>query len=213
MTSEDIGANARTLAQRKPNAAGDRRGETDVSTWRPGLSALEAGDQDRIDRAMQWLMRLPRLQPSELPEAAKVEATVAALCKPCNPTWCLARVAALLNPYYDKDTPNAVRKMEAEDWIEEVGPYPQWAIERAVRWWKSSENPDRRKKPLEGDISARCRVEMRGVSALPDLIERKRSGRYIEPEDPRPKMSAEDRRAIADRVMAQAGFRPKTFGG
>jgi len=102
-----------------------------------------------------------------------------------------------------------VRKMEAEDWMEEIGGYPRWAIERAVRWWKSADNPDRRKKPLEGDIAARCKVEMRGIGALPSLLSRKMDGRYIEPQPERPRLSAEERKAIAARVLAEAGVAPR----
>ena len=153
------------------------------------------------------------MPPSDLPEMAEVEKTVAALSEPCNAAWCMARVAALLSPYYDKDTPPAVRKMEAEDWLEELGGYPQWAIERAVRWWKSAENADRRKKPLEGDIAARCKVEMRGIVALPALLRRKLDGTYIEPEPPRPKLSTAERQKIAERVLASAGFTPKRMTG
>lgn len=169
-------------------------------------------DQDQVDQAMQWLTHLHKLPQSDLPEITEVEATVSALSKPCNPTWCMARVAALLSPYYDKDTPPAVRKMEAEDWLEELQGYPQWAIERAVRWWKSSDNADRRKKPLEGDIAARCKIEMRGIHAVPNLLRRKMSGRYIEQEPPRPNQSTEERQAIAKRVLSEAGFSPKRFG-
>ena len=158
-------------------------------------------------------MRLPQLQPSALPEMAEVEATVAALSEPCNPTWCMARVAALLSPYYDKDTPSAVRRMEAEDWLEALAQYPQWAIERAVRWWKSADNSDRRKKPLEGDIAARCIVEMKGIGALPDILRRKREGRYITPKLPREKLPTEERKAMAAKVLAEVGFAPKRFGG
>jgi hypothetical protein len=124
----------------------------------------------------------------------------------------MARVAALLNPYYDKKTPPMVRQMEAQDWLEALASYPQWAIERAVRWWKSADNPDRRKKPLEGDIAARCKVEMRGIGAVPKLLSMKAQGRYIEPDRPREKLSAQDRQAISARVLAQANFTPKTFG-
>lgn len=154
-------------------------------------------------------MRLPQLQPSELPAIGEVKATVAALSEPANAAWCMARVAALLSPYYDKDTPPAVRKMEAEDWLEALAPFPQWAIERAVRWWKSADNADRRKKPLEGDIAARCKVEMRGIGALPEILERKASGRWIAPEPPREKLSTEERKAIANEVLASVGFKVK----
>ena len=157
-------------------------------------------------------MRLPQLPPSDLPALVDVKAAVAALSEPCSPVWCMARVAALLDPYYDKDTPQAVRKMMAEDWLVELEAYPQWAIERAVRWWKSAENADRRKKPLEGDIAARCKVEMRGIGSLPELMARKVQGRYIGQEAPRPKQSAEERKAIAERVLAAANFRVKRMG-
>lgn len=77
----------------------------------------------------------------------------------------MARIAALLSPYFEKDTPQSVRKMEAEDWAACLSVYPQWAIEKAVRWWKSAENDKRRQRPLEGDIEARVKVEMSAVRA------------------------------------------------
>ena len=82
----------------------------------------------------------------------------------------MARIAALLVPYYEKDTPQAIRNMEAEDWAAELGNHPQWAVERAVRWWKSEANPDRRKRPLEGDISARCKRETDAVRAATRVL-------------------------------------------
>jgi hypothetical protein len=139
----------------------------------------------------------------------EVEQIISALSAPCSPVWCMARVAALLNPYYEKDTPQMVREIEAEDWLEELGTYPQWAIERAVRWWKSSENQDRRKKPLEGDISARCKVEMRGIGSIPLLLKRK-AAPQVQYEYSSPKRIDAD---TAARIMAEAGFAPKRFGG
>ena len=166
-------------------------------------------ESPEVDQAMQWLMRLPQLPPNDLPVAEEIERVVGVMCKPCDATWCMARVAALLSPYYDKDTPPAVRKMEAEDWLEELKVYPQWAIERAVRWWKSADNKDRRKKPLEGDIADRCKVEMRGINAVPSLVERRRSGTYYDKQDARSERCTPDRAA---EIMAQAGFTPKRFG-
>jgi hypothetical protein len=149
---------------------------------------------------------LPQLPLAALPQIGEVEATVAALSEPVHSTWCMARVAALLNPYYDKETPQVVREMEAEDWLEALAPFPQWAIERAVRWWKSAENTDRRKKPLEGDIAARCRVEMRGIGAVSELLRRKAGGRFFAP-------VAEERRTVspdaAREILEAAGIRPR----
>lgn len=47
----------------------------------------------------------------------------------------------------------------AEDWHEELCAYPAWAIGKAVRWWISADNPDRRRKPLPGDIADRAKRE------------------------------------------------------
>ena len=162
-------------------------------------------DQGQVDQAMEWLLRLPQLPPERLPSASEVSATVAALSEPANPAWCMARVAALLNPYYEKDTPQSVREMEAEDWLESLAGYSQWALERAARWWKSDANPDRRKRPLEGDIAARCKIEMRGIGAIPQIMEMKVQGRWraTQAEPERKRMSKED----AARIMAEAGFK------
>lgn len=53
----------------------------------------------------------------------------------------------------------------AEDWQEELAPYPSWAISNAARWWMSADNPDRRRKPLPGDIAERAKRE-RGIAKL-----------------------------------------------
>jgi hypothetical protein len=92
-------------------------------------------------------------------------AAVAPLSKQADPVWIMARVASLLDPYFDKGTPQAIREIEAEDWAEALGGFPKWAIQRACRWWKSDDNGNRRKRPLEGDIAARCKVEMQAVRA------------------------------------------------
>lgn len=94
---------------------------------------------------------------------------VDSMTRPADVVWTLARVAALLNPYFDKATPQGIREIEAEDWAEAIREYPQWAIERACRWWKSADNPERRKRPLEGDIASRIHKEMEPV-----IVARKR---------------------------------------
>ena len=168
-------------------------------------------DQGQVDMALQWLTRLPTLPASELPEQGHIEATVSALSQPVEPAWCMARVASLLNPYYDKDTPQAVRVMEAEDWMEALAAFPQWAIERAVRWWKSAENDQRRKRPLEGDIAAICKREMRGISAVPGLAQRRADGRYIEDRPQPPKQPVTPEAALE--ILASAGFAPRKMKG
>ena len=133
-------------------------------------------------------------------------ATVEALSEPAAVTWSMARVAALLSPYFDKDTPQGVREIEAEDWAEALAKYPSWAIERACRWWKSADNPNRRKRPLEGDIEDRIRYEMRNVRGAKAWAKRGVSG--MDAVEAEPPVDAKTAREILQR----AGFAPRRFG-
>ena len=84
---------------------------------RNGISTTSSAlTEEQIDRGLEWLRRLPRLPQDQLPAKADVERVSSKLMVPVEPVWCLARVAALLSPYYEKETPQAVREMEAEDW-------------------------------------------------------------------------------------------------
>jgi hypothetical protein len=123
----------------------------------------------------------------------------------------MARIAALLSPYYEKDVPQAVRVMEAEDWAEALAEYPQWAIQNAVRWWKSEHNQDRRKRPMEGDIAAVCHKEMDAVRAAAFILSQPLAPPSA-PSLPRPDApTAEERRQIAQRTMAEV-FNAKRIG-
>lgn len=91
-----------------------------------------------------------------LAERNEVSAGFDLISAPANPVWILARVASLLSPYYEKDTPQSVREMTAEDWVVSLEQFPEWAINDAVRWWKGPDNPKRHKAPIEGDIAERA---------------------------------------------------------
>ena len=166
-----------------------------------GRGNIEPMTEEKVERGLAWLRRLPQLQPTALPEKETVLRIQSALMTSASGVWISARVAALLSPYYEKDIPQAVRKMEAEDWEQALSGFPQWAIERAVRWWKSDANADRRKRPLEGDIVARCRVEMDGVASASKVLEMKQRGIEHKPE-PRERLTA-DRAA---EIMRDVGF-------
>jgi hypothetical protein len=127
----------------------------------------------------------------------------------------MARVLSLLTPYFMANVPESVRVMEAEDWHAALHDQPQWAIEKAVRWWKSDENPDRRKKPLEGDILAKVK-EYTGVLTygkfMISLFDRGHTAPEPKPVYREPVDMAE-RKRIAEEILGKAGFRPKRFGG
>lgn len=140
-----------------------------------------------------------------------IDAQAARLAVPAKPEWLAARIASLLSPYYEKDTPQAVREMEAEDWVISLTGRPRWAVDAAVRWWKGPDNPMRHRRPFEGDIVARVIVEMGAVRAAQVKINAFDAGVTIPapPSEPERKpMTAEQAAAI----MAEVGFKPKTFG-
>lgn len=123
----------------------------------------------------------------------------------------MARVAALLEPYFDKGTPVSIKMIEMEDWAEAMKDSPYWAIEKACRWWKSEENPEKRRRPIEGDIMARIRVEMGAVRAAQIKLaspsfHRKTKGEIRQPPTPE---EMEQRRVVAQEVMSH--FKANSF--
>lgn len=162
--------------------------------------------QDEVQRNLDFLTDLLL---SRSDTTTSVAPMVQAMSKPAPMMWTLARVAALLLPYYDKQTPQGVREIEAEDWAEALKEYPQWAVERACRWWKSADNPKRARRPVEGDIAARIRKEMEPVRVAQMRLDAgKPLGlKHTEPEILDPVISKER----AAQVMEEVGF--KGFGG
>jgi hypothetical protein len=93
-------------------------------------------------------------------ERDKLEQYLRVYSQPAETAFLMGRVMALMSAYFVGNVPHGIRVIEAEDWEAALSGYPEWAVRNACRWWKGEENPDRRKKPLEGDIAARCRIEM-----------------------------------------------------
>lgn len=171
------------------------------------VANLQAGaiTQAQADRGRE---RLKHLLPSlrECPEArSEVERILPHLTRPARGEWVLARVVSLLNPYFEREAPQAIREMEAEDWAEALAEFPEWAINAAVRWWKGADNPRRSRRPVEGDIAERCRIEMGAALAAKRLLTlpmRQVKGDNFERVSP-------DR---AREILDQAGVRVRTFG-
>lgn len=122
----------------------------------------------------------------------------------------MARILALLAPYFASDIPEGVRRIEAEDWRASLAGRPQWAIEKACRWWKSDENPDHRKKPFEGDIVDRVKFEM-GILSFGAMkvreYDRNYAERMKEPErEPPTQKEMARRREFAQGIMQKFGY-------
>ena len=99
----------------------------------------------------------------------------------------------------------------AEDWHEELSGYPGWAIQKAARWWMGQDNPERRKKPLAGDISARAKLEMGVVKLAESAVRRfERGGSIVQTAgDNEPRVTA-DRAA---EILAAANIGVKRMEG
>jgi hypothetical protein len=149
------------------------------------------------------LLRLPLATQDQRNEIAM---TVQALSVPCAAPKLMHRVLALLAPYYSTDIPQSVREIEAEDWLVALGEFPEWAVVAAARWWKGDANPDRRKRPMEGDIAARAKMEMGIVKVGEWAVKRFDDGiRPPPPAPPRAAPTAEEmdhRRKFAESVIA-----------
>lgn len=165
---------------------------------------------DRAERMTAWWPRSLTSQVASRLDRDQIEVGIKQLSVPCDPAWLMARVLALLTPYFTSNVPESVRRIEAEDWRASLDRFPAWAIEKACRWWKSDENPDHRRKPLEGDIAERARFEM-GILSFGAMKVREYDAGYAKrtaaPEDDRPTPEQmEQRRAFAKTVMRNNGF-------
>ena len=158
---------------------------------------------EEADRITTWWPRLLTLPLADREERDVVAAQISRLSQPADGAWMMARIAALLSPYYTGDVPHGVRVMEAEDWAEALAEYPQWAISKAVRWWKGADNERRRQKPLEGDIAARARVEMGALIVARRAVERF-GARAVPARDHSPARPVDP--AVADEIVRAAGF-------
>jgi len=134
-------------------------------------------------------------------ELAEIRADYDRVTVPARHEWIMARVAALLGQYYASDVPQGAVRMMAEDWAAELADYPEWAITKAVRWWKSRENLNRKRRPLEGDISERARFEMGPVFVAESAMRRFSPYRDVDPQPSRPPVS-DAQKQEADRLVA-----------
>ena len=117
------------------------------------IRSAKSVDPETVAERLQPLLLSPL---ATLEQRNDVDECANALSKKASPAWIMARVASLLVDHYEKDTPQSVREMAATDWLVALKDEPQWAIDKAVFWWNSRENPDRNKRPKHGDIAEKC---------------------------------------------------------
>lgn len=108
----------------------------------------DAGPIRRVERWSPPVLHSPA-------EAAAVEQRLLALddvLQPAHRGALLARVLALLSHYRVDPHPPEVEQRLADDWAEDLGAYPLWAVEDAARTWRRAQ----RFKPQPMEMVALC---------------------------------------------------------
>lgn len=125
------------------------------------------------NRRMANSLRGLLAEPVSTPEQAKkIREVCRELRQPAKEAWTLERIFTLLTHYYVSDLPEQVAVRIADDWFSVLDGLPDWAIERACRWWLSADNPKRRNKPMPGDIEASARGEVALLDMAEGLVKR-----------------------------------------
>ena len=137
-----------------------------------------------------------------------LEEAVLKLSTPAPGKWITGRIASLLAQYFQGDISEGMMKSIADDWRHELQEFPAWSIAKAVRWWTGKDNPDRRKKPLPGDIAERAQKELGPLFVARSAIRRFDTG-SVPMIEQKPKERISKERAAE--IMAQAGFSVKKF--
>ncbi len=158
-----------------------------------------------ITRSWRDLLHTPLTSKTE---RDALEAMALRLSTPAPAKWITGRIASMLAQYFQGDISEQMMKAIADDWQQELKVYPAWAIAKAVRWWMSSENKDRRKKPMAGDISDRARKEMGIVMLAQSSIRLFDSGSVAVIEHHEKERISAERAA---ELIAEAGFSVKKF--
>lgn len=124
------------------------------------LAILERGITDRrfLFPEAGPARRVERWSPPLLNGATEAEAVARRLhaldgvLQPASRGALLARVLALLSHYRIDAHPPEVEQRLADDWAEDLGTYPLWAVEGAAREWRRT----RRFKPQPAELVTLC---------------------------------------------------------
>lgn len=136
--------------------------------------ALSVAEATHIQTSWQDLLERPIGGTAEL---MQMRTDILQLQIPTTRRWVAGRVATLMSQYFVSSAGADIMEGIAEDWIAELEDLPSWAIQKACQWWMGHQNPDRRKRPLAGDISLIARKEMGIVRVAEMAVERHLEGK------------------------------------
>ena len=93
----------------------------------------ESGGYRQVDR---WKAR--DLDPTTAREVQTYLAALETALEPAERGRLLARVLALLSHYRSDPHPSMVEQAIADDWAEDLGGFPMWAVEAAAKQWRTT---------------------------------------------------------------------------
>jgi len=129
-----------------------------------------------------------------------VQRMISELTIPATRKWISGRAATTLAQYFTSPMPDAIMAEIAKDWAEELQDYPEWALQKAFRWWTGRGNQKRRQKPVPGDISERAHIELSIVRAAEIEARNARTVSRRDDEPPTERVRPE----VAQAIVAEA---------
>jgi hypothetical protein len=140
---------------------------------------------------------------SDVRDLQRQAAMIEAAMTPMESGRLLARILSLLAQYRSSELPSAVEAAIAEDWLDDLAEFPEWAVIEACRQWRR--HPTKfRFRPLPGDIRNLC-VEI--VGRLPIVADRLRALLASVPKAEILESTADRATDIRNRVVALANAR------
>lgn len=155
-------------------------------------------------------------QPKEITPAASEAvrgylAEMRSACPPVSAELLRGRIATLLSHYFTATKNENINGMIAMDWIESLSPFPQIAIESAIRHWR--DNDSRKPKPADirklavrafGEVAWERYERAQMLSHLP-VVDRSRMRPEKPPEEEWQRPTA-DKIAAVKELLSRAGL-------
>ena len=108
---------------------------------------------------------------ADLPDLRRQLALVEDALTPMPVARLLARIHTLLSQYRGAELPAQVEAAIAEDWLDDLGEFPEFVVTEACRQWRR--HPSKHKfKPLPGDIRLMCEDIVGRLPVLADRLRR-----------------------------------------
>ncbi len=138
-------------------AASKFGGMPDLPPVPPALAGALAPTERRLLFSDTGYRAVERWAPTRLPGEAVSDALALArelreAVRPAERPALLARVLALLSHYRSEPNPPQVEIAIADDWAQDLGEFPIWAVEEAARTWRRT----RKFKPQICEIRDLC---------------------------------------------------------